>query len=98
MGTGWASHPLAATPGHPQGADAMSRRLTKKQKEWLTHFQKVAGFDAIYIDRYLSGELSFEELTNMNYDWLNDFVNDVQCSCERKYRDLFEPIQPRRTR
>lgn len=48
--------------------------LNKANKE----FERLSGFDLMYVDKYVSGEIDMSKLIAKNYEWLLDHANDVE--------------------
>lgn len=51
----------------------MPRRFTKKQREWLEHYQATTGFDALGAD---DPELTFEEIARKSIQWFEDWSSE----------------------
>ena len=60
------------------------RRLTKHQKTWLKEYEnRFLGMDAMYVDDYRSGEITWEEMCQRNYDWLENWLFEGIRALER---------------
>ena len=57
-------------------ASKRKRRLTKKQKAWADAYQNFFGMEAMYVEDYKSGEFTWGEVCQHNYNWLEDWLND----------------------
>lgn len=56
------------------------RKLTKRQRKWLKEYEDNFGMDAMYLDDYLHGKMTWNELCSRNYSWLEDWVNGgIRC-------------------
>jgi len=43
----------------------------------LSEYQKISGFEPMYLDDFRNGEMTFDELWNANIEWLENLLADV---------------------
>lgn len=53
----------------------MPRRFTKKQREWLEHYEATTGFDPLGMD---DPDLSFKEIAKQSIQWFTDWSDECQ--------------------
>ena len=60
------------------------RKFTKAQKVWLESYQQLCfDLEPMYMDDYLAGECTFEELKRGNIRWTRDHFDEVIANLER---------------
>ena len=47
------------------------------QSEWLKTFEYESGFDVLWQDEYINGEITFYQLVSRNIAWLEDYQSTV---------------------
>lgn len=54
-----------------------AKKVTKKQREWLSNYEHETGFEAIAQEDIDSGERTFEEVARLNIRWFEDHSSDA---------------------
>ena len=55
-----------------------AKRLNSAQRRLLREYESLCGFEPMGQDDYDAGEITFAELWQMNTDWLEDVLAEVQ--------------------
>ena len=56
----------------------ISKRANRLQREWLTDFESLSCFEAMYQHDFDAHLLTFEELVKRNIEWIEDTVTTIK--------------------
>lgn len=54
-----------------------AKKVTKEQRNWLKHYEKVTGFEPMAQEDIDSGAQTFAEVARLNIRWYEDHTSDA---------------------